>query len=119
MILDVGELVCDAQYYSHLEEEKYWHTLSENWFTKVCLRHVLKTNIDMMDNTTDNVMHKTRHQLKTSYRRKGALKISEHDVEELIFDINRRDKIEAYDTIAADDDYNNNEEDDNSEDEYD
>ena len=75
MILDAGELVCDAQYYSCLEEEKYWYTLDENWFTKVRLRQVLKTNIDMMDNKTDNAARMTHHKLKTDDRRKGALKL--------------------------------------------
>ena len=57
--------------------------------------------------------------MKTDDRRKGTLKISEHEIEESIIEINRRDKIEAYDTITVDDDYNNNEEDDGSEYDYD
>lgn len=91
IVLQPGELVCDATYFNRVPRAARWYTPSE-MKTVVRLRQVLKTDLILGPVSDKNKLPNTCQ--KTAARRLGAVKVASTDHDSMLDEIARRAMID-------------------------
>jgi hypothetical protein len=102
-VMDAGTLVADAIFYNRVEGAPYWYTRSR-MKAVIEVKYVVQTGFEMDGISGDNPLPRTCSKKEAS--RQDARKVSILDLEEIMDEIERRDRLEyddEYDDEESDD----------------
>ena len=90
-----SEVVCDTLFLNHVPNKKQWFTPmnKEGGDLTVTLKQVLLSNIPMIKIDKKNTLPKRRN--KKQAGKFGALRMSNKDIDEILEEIHRRDKLDT------------------------
>ena len=90
-----GEIVCDAVFLNPVPNAKYWYTpmITGDGDVTVRLKQVLLPNITMIKIDKINILPKRCN--KKEAKKLGAIRMSNDNIDELIEEIHRRDKLDT------------------------
>jgi hypothetical protein len=105
-----GELVCNARYFNHVQRVPYWYTPSDTP-TVVRMQQVILPDVALLRISRSNKLPNTCN--KASATRLKACKICLDDHDQILEDINRRDRL-CYDEASSEEEDNDDDSDDES-----
>ena len=90
-----GEIVCDAVFLNPVPNEKYWYTPMKRWVGDVTVRlkQVIIPNVTMIKIDKTNTLPKRCK--KNEAIKLGAQRTSNEDIDELLKETHRRDKLDT------------------------
>ena len=91
----VGDVVCDAVFLNPVHFAKYWYILMETEVSDVTVRlkEVLLPNITIIKIDKIKILPKWCN--KKEEKKLGAIRMNNDDIDELIEEIHRRDKLDT------------------------
>ena len=97
-----GEIVCDAVFLNSVPNAKYWYTpmITGCGDVTVILKQVLLPNTTMMKIDKINILPKRCN--KKEATNLGAIRMSNDNIDDIIEEIHRRDKLDTYFDIQYD-----------------
>ena len=97
-----GEIVCDAVFLNHVPHAKYWYIpmIIGDGDVTVRLKEVLLPNITIIKIDKIKILPKWCN--KKEEKKLGAIRMNNDNIDELIEEIHRRDKLDIYFDIQYD-----------------